>query len=107
MPISDFEDDLKPESSIGYNFGIDLKPISNLKLNINLFRNNIENLIDTRVIARKTNGQNVFSYYNVNEVYTQGLEFNANYQFQEVINYYMLKTKKQNRILKMDKFLRD
>ena len=83
VPLNEFNDDLKPESSIGYNFGIDLKPLSNLKVNINLFRNDIENLIDTRVIARKTNGQNVFSYYNVNEVYTQGLEFNANYKLNE------------------------
>ena len=28
-------------------------------------------------MANKTNGQNVFSYYNVNKVYTQGLEFNT------------------------------
>ncbi|MGK0325334.1 MAG: outer membrane receptor for ferrienterochelin and colicins [Polaribacter sp.] len=83
VPISNFNDGLKPESSIGYNFGIDLKPLSTLKINLNLFRNNIKNLIDTRVIARKTNGQNVFSYYNVNEVYTQGLEFNANYKLNE------------------------
>ncbi len=83
VPINEFNDGLKPERSIGYNFGIDLKPISNLKISLNLFRNDIENLIDTRVIARKTNGQNVFSYYNVNEVYTQGLEFNANYKLNE------------------------
>jgi outer membrane receptor for ferrienterochelin and colicins len=80
VPVSEFNDDLKPESSIGYNFGIDIKPFSNFKLNINFFRNDIENLIDTRVIARRTNGQNVFSYYNVNRVYTQGIEFNANYK---------------------------
>tara|TARA_B110000902_G_scaffold31612_1_gene33804 strand:+ start:188 stop:2215 length:2028 start_codon:yes stop_codon:yes gene_type:complete len=83
VPINEFNDGLKPESSIGYNFGIDLTPISNLKINLNLFRNDIENLIDTQVIAQKTNGQNVFSYYNVNEVYTQGLEFNANYKLNE------------------------
>lgn len=83
VPVSEFDDDLKPESSIGYNFGIDVNPFSNLKLNLNIFRNDIDNLIDTRVIARKTNGQNVFSYYNVNEVYTQGLEFNANYKLNE------------------------
>lgn len=86
VPVSAFDDPLKPESSIGYNFGIDVKPFSNLKLNINLFRNDIDNLIDTRVIARRTNGQNVFSYYNANEVYTQGLEFNANYKFNENIS---------------------
>lgn len=83
VPINEFNDGLKPESSVGYNFGIDLTPISKLKINLNLFRNDIENLIDTRVIARKTNGQNGFSYYNVNKVYTQGLEFNANYKLNE------------------------
>jgi outer membrane receptor for ferrienterochelin and colicins len=81
VPLSGFEGNLKPERSIGYNFGIDLEIDSKLKINLNLFRNEISNLIDTRVIARKTNGQNVFSYYNVNEIYTQGLELNANLKF--------------------------
>lgn len=86
IPVSEFDNNLKPESSIGYNLGIDYKPITNLKLNFNAFRNDITNLIDTRVIARKTNGQNVFSYYNVNEVYTQGIEFNSSYKFNENIS---------------------
>ena len=81
VPLSVFEGNLKPERSIGYNFGIDLGIDPKLKINFNLFRNEISNLIDTRVIARKTNGQNVFSYYNVNEIYTQGLEFNASLKF--------------------------
>jgi outer membrane receptor for ferrienterochelin and colicins len=77
VPISEFEDELKPENSIGINIGSDYKVSSTLKFSINIFRNNINDLIDTRVIANKTNGQNVFSYYNVNEVYTEGLEFNS------------------------------
>jgi outer membrane receptor for ferrienterochelin and colicins len=81
VPLSVFEGNLKPESSIGYNFGINIDIDTKLKINLNLFRNEITNLIDTRVIARKTNGQNVFSYYNVNEIYTQGLEFNASLKF--------------------------
>ena len=80
VPISEFQDELKPESSIGINVGTDYKLTSNIKLNINLFRNTIDNLIDTRIIANKNNGQNVFSYFNVNEVYTQGLEFNASWK---------------------------
>jgi Outer membrane receptor for ferrienterochelin and colicins len=80
VPFTEFNNNLKPESSISYNIGIDLKPLSHLKLNINAFRNNINNLIDTKVVARRTNGQNVFSYFNSNQVYTQGLEFNANYK---------------------------
>ena len=81
VPLSVFEGNLRPERSIGYNFGIDLGIDPKLKINLNLFRNEISNLIDTRVIARKTNGQNVFSYYNLNEIYTQGLEFNASLKF--------------------------
>ena len=29
------------------------------------------------MIARKSNGQSTFSYYNVNDVYTQGIELNS------------------------------
>ena len=78
--IAQFNDALKPESSVAYNFGFDFKPIRGVKLNVNVFRNNIENLIDTQVIARKTNGQNVFSYRNQAEVYTQGVEFDARWK---------------------------
>ena len=31
-------------------------------------------------MANKTNGQNVFSYYNIKEVYTQGLEYNMSWR---------------------------
>ena len=80
VPISEFQEALRPESSIGINLGADYKLTSEIKFNINLFRNTIDNLIDTRIIANKTNGQNVFSYFNVNQVYTQGLEFNASWK---------------------------
>lgn len=80
VPLSEFENDLRPENSIGINVGADYNPFSFLKLNLNVFRNNIDELIDTRVIANKTNGQNVFTYYNVHEVYTEGLEFNGAYK---------------------------
>ena len=77
VPVSDFEDELNPENSISINLGIDYNLSPKLKFSLNFFRNNIDDLIDTRIIANKTNGQNVFSYYNVNKVYTQGLEFNS------------------------------
>ncbi|WP_299439737.1 TonB-dependent receptor [uncultured Aquimarina sp.] len=78
--IEQFNESLKPESSVSYNLGVDFEPISKLKLSLNFFQNNITNLIDTRVIARKSNGQNVFSYSNVDDVYTQGVEFSANWK---------------------------
>lgn len=80
VPVSEFDNELNPENSISINIGSDFKLTSELKFDLNLFRNNINDLIDTRVIANKTNGQNVFSYYNVNKVYTQGLEFNTTWK---------------------------
>lgn len=87
VPVSSFSDELKPESSLSMNIGIDYKPISSLSLQLNLFRNNIDNLIDTRIIANKTNGQNVFSYTNVNEVYTQGLEFSTTWKVSNTLKF--------------------
>ena len=89
VPVSEFEKNIKPESSIGINLGSDYYLNSKLKIEFNFFRNSIKNLIDTRVIANKTNGQNVFSYFNINEVYTQGLEFNMNWK---PSNYFKLST---------------
>ena len=76
IPVSEFENELKPESSVAVNIGADYDLNQNLKFEFNFFRNSIKNLIDTQVIANKTNGQNVFSYFNINQVYTQGLELN-------------------------------
>jgi outer membrane receptor for ferrienterochelin and colicins len=79
--LDDFNDDLKPESSYNYNLGLAFKLSKKVKLDLNLFRNDIINLIDTRAVATIfSNGQNIFSYQNVDEVFTQGLEFNIAYR---------------------------
>lgn len=83
------EDDLKnpleAESSVGYNLGFTFKKGSwNSELNV--FRNDIDNLIDTRIIARKTNGQNVFSYVNFDQIYTTGIEINTSYKATDALN---------------------
>lgn len=83
---SDYNNKLKAENSISYNIGFDYIPTNKLKFSINLFRNDISNLIDTRVIARKSNGQNVFSYYNVNEVYTQGIELDGIWEINDKLS---------------------
>lgn len=82
--VTDLEDPLEAESSIGYNLGASYIK-GKIKLNVNLFRNDFTNLIDTRAIARKTNGQNVFSYTNFDEIYTTGTELDANYKLTENI----------------------
>ena len=80
VPITEFDESLKPESAINLNLGVDLKISKRLTTNLNFFRNSLNNLIDTRIIATKTNGQSVFSYFNVQKSYTQGLEFNFTYR---------------------------
>ena len=81
--VSSLSKELKPESSIGYNLGFQLKPISQLKIDINLFRNDIRDLINTFVVS--TNfpdlpNTSVFSYENRDRVFTQGVELDVNYK---------------------------
>jgi outer membrane receptor for ferrienterochelin and colicins len=71
---------LNAESSTAFNFGFRYKPVTKFYWTANLFRNNINNLIETAAIALKTNGQSVFSYFNLNKVYTQGVETDVTYQ---------------------------
>lgn len=79
VPESELGTSLEAESSVGYNLGLAFKKEKWL-VELNGFRNDFKNLIDTRIIARKTNGQNVFSYVNFDEIYTTGFELNARYK---------------------------
>ncbi|WP_439505502.1 TonB-dependent receptor plug domain-containing protein [Sediminibacterium sp.] len=83
---------LQPEFSTGLNLGISFQN-EQWQITTNLFRNNIENLIDSRLVAYKTGGAQIFSYLNVKNAFTQGIEtdikfrhnqywsFSAGYQF--------------------------
>jgi outer membrane receptor for ferrienterochelin and colicins len=97
---SNYDGNLKAESSISFNLGADIAISKNLTLNINGFRNNISNLIDVQIVQSdgvgavtsrpqllgRNNGQNVFSYINRDEVYTQGLELDTRWQVSEQIS---------------------
>lgn len=66
--------EIKAEHSFAYNLGFDLFLTNDIILKINGFRNNVTDLIETQRIALKKNGQSVFSYINLNKIYTQGIE---------------------------------
>ncbi|MCW3467283.1 TonB-dependent receptor plug domain-containing protein [Chitinophaga nivalis] len=66
--------DLDAESSWSYNLGVQGKPFQTTTAKVNFFYNKVNNLIDTRAIAEKTNGQRVFSYVNVKSITTYGAE---------------------------------
>lgn len=75
-----FDKPLEAESSINFNFGTYYKR-NKLRMDINVFYNSISNLIDTQVVAQKTNGQNIFSYSNFDKIFTYGIEYNSTYSF--------------------------
>ena len=69
-----FTTDLTAENSNSYNLGLQYFITPEIPLDINLFRNNIYNLIETNIVGRKTNGQTIYSYSNVDKAFTQGME---------------------------------
>lgn len=73
---------LDPEKSIGINLGFDWTIKENAVVQLNLFRNDISNLIETYNLPFvKTNGKTIFSYINVNKVFTEGAEMNVSYRW--------------------------
>ena len=101
-----FDGKLKPETSVSYNLGFNIKTNNNIVFDFNFFRNQIKNLIDYKIIATKTNGQNIFSYYNLNKVYTQGIEFNTGFNIDDInfrIGYQYLDAKDDDAKNQIDK----
>jgi outer membrane receptor for ferrienterochelin and colicins len=72
--------DLKPEFSTGINIGTQFQPAKKLTVSINAFRNDIKNLIDTRIVAYYKSGSQIYSYLNVKRAYTKGIEAEAAYR---------------------------
>lgn len=71
---------LNAETSWSLNTGFRYRPLHNLSLSTNFYRNEISNMIETAPVARLTNGQQAFSYFNISRVYTQGMELEADWQ---------------------------
>ncbi len=70
-------EDLEPENSLSFNGGVETDLLPQLSTSVNLFHNDVENLIDSQLILQKTGGGPfpfVFTYFNVGEAFTQGLE---------------------------------
>lgn len=74
---------LSPELSTGWNVGFTAYILKNLSWQLNAFRNDIKNLIETRLVV--TSPQ-IYSYINIKKAYTQGIETNFQYQFSQKIN---------------------
>ena len=72
---------LEPEISKGWNGGLRWDPNEQFSLNLNIFRNDISNLIQVDIIAFRSNAAPVYSYFNVKEAETGGVELNSQYKF--------------------------
>ncbi len=70
-------EEIRAESSVAVNIGGSIEPFPRLAFSANAFHNNVHDLIETQPIARKTNGQFVFGYFNLARIYTRGLEADA------------------------------
>lgn len=72
---------LSPEKSIGINLGTDLVLKPGLKMSLNLFRNDVSHVIETYNLPFvQENGKTIFSYKNIDKIFTEGAECNVNYQ---------------------------
>lgn len=65
---------IAPERSVALNVGVGLDLPADLGVRLNAYQNEVRDLIDTQPIARKTNGQQVFTYFNRGRVFTRGIE---------------------------------
>jgi outer membrane receptor for ferrienterochelin and colicins len=70
---------LNPEISKGLNAGFHYDVTDRFNINVNLFRNDIDNLIIVDVVAHKNNGADVYSYFNVKKAFTEGSELQLQY----------------------------
>jgi outer membrane receptor for ferrienterochelin and colicins len=80
LPSYDKLGNLKPETSSGFNLGARWNLSEKINTNINFFRNDIDNLIVTDIVAYKTSGSQIYSYLNISRAFTQGIETNATWQ---------------------------
>ena len=106
---------LSPEKSTGINIGGRYSLHNHTTFTVNIFRNDISNLIDRyNMPFTKTNGQAIFSYVNINKVFTQGFDVNINhnisrnfsinagYQYLDAKDKDALKKIKQGTVVKRD-----
>ena len=70
---------LLPEKSFGTHLGAAYSS-PNINIEMGIFRNDINNLIDVYLLPfKKTSNRSIYSYHNTNRIYTQGAEFDFKY----------------------------
>jgi len=71
---------LKPEYSTGVHFSWDYEPNTNNFFSVQIFRNDINNLIQVQQVGAYATGAQIFSYLNIGRAFTQGIELEAKHK---------------------------
>jgi len=77
--------DLKAERSLSFNGGFMLTPWPVVTLEVNAFHNTIRNMIFEELVGMKENGSQLYSYRNIEQAFTSGLETNIRWRLTEAL----------------------
>jgi outer membrane receptor for ferrienterochelin and colicins len=95
-----------PENSISYNISAEADLSNRLYAEVHFFLNNVRDLIETLPVAAKPNGQNIFSYTNLNRIFTRGVNAEVRYSFTEnlsgSVGYQFLDARDRNVLKQLD-----
>lgn len=80
---------LKAESSVAVNIGGKAEVLPKLNLDYNFFRNEVDNLIETQLVAINTSGQSIYSYRNIQRALMQGVEADLSYPIHRFVSFSM------------------
>jgi len=80
IPFSKINSPLKSETSLNINIGFKFIPNEKIAFDVNVFKNKVVNLIEAQLVANKINAIPVFSYFNLNQIETKGIEFNIDFR---------------------------
>jgi outer membrane receptor for ferrienterochelin and colicins len=68
-----------PENSLSFNFGFLYSYKNVFELSVNGYRNTLQDMIDLQKVAMAKNGQNLWTYFNLKSVLTEGVETRVRY----------------------------
>ncbi len=72
---------LEPEYATGIHFSAEWEPNQNNAIQFQLFRNDINNLIDVQQVGNYVSGSQIYSYLNIKNAFTTGFEIETKQKF--------------------------
>ncbi len=72
---------LEPEYATGIHLSAEWEPNSNNEIQVQFFRNDINNLIDVQQVGNYISGSQIYSYLNIKNAFTTGFEIETKQKF--------------------------